>query len=547
MSKSKKNQKSKNESEHPDGFRSLVDIGIALSAEKELDRILDLILDKALECTHADAASIYLTESIKIDSIGNTAKKFHPVLRFHRSANRLTGRTVQNKVLDIDASIAGYVSSIGNSVRVDDCYEIPETAPYRFHSDVDKEFGYRTKSMLAVPMRSANGKIRGVLQMINKLQPEAATGSLDFDVDTVVPFTNADDELMRAFASQACVAIDNAKLTEDIENLFESFIRASVTAIEARDPATSGHSDRVAVLTVELARAVHQCDHGPFKQFCLSDEQVREIRYAALLHDFGKIGVKESVLSKEKKLYPHELDTIVLRLDNTQLRHEMLAWRDMAHELIELFDKGQLQNPHFKYHQTQRKVEKFEQQLTRIKQGIYNANEPQVMGSDFDINELIQWIDQNSKELNHTILTPDEFLKLSIPKGTLSEIERREIESHVSHTYKFLKQIAWTEDLADIPDIAHAHHEKCDGTGYPRGLTCNHIPIQARIMAISDIYDALTAMDRPYKRSVTPERAIDILVTEAKQGKIDSDLLQIFIEAGIYRSVAGMLRTRKAA
>ena len=225
----------------------------------------------------------------------------------------------------------------------------------------------------------------------------------------------------------------------------------------------------------------------------------------------------------------------------------MLAWRDMAHELIELFDKGQLQNPHFKYHQTQRKVEKFEQQLTKIKQGIYNANEPQVMGSDFDINELIQWIDQNSKELNHTILTPDEFMKLSIPKGTLSEIERREIESHVSHTYQFLKQIAWTEDLADIPDIAHAHHEKCDGTGYPRGLTCNHIPIQARIMAISDIYDALTAMDRPYKRSVTPERAIDILSTEAKQGKIDSELLQIFIEAGIYRSVAGMLRSRRAA
>lgn len=547
MGKPKKIQNSKKEEVHPDGFRSLVDIGIALSGEKELDKILDLILDKALECTQADAASIYLTESIKIDSIGNTTKKFHPVLRFHRSANRLTGRTVQNKVLDIDASIAGYVSSIGNSVRVDDCYQIPEAAPYRFNPETDKEFDYRTKSMLAVPMRSANGKVRGVLQMINKLQPEAATGNSAFDVTTVVPFTNADDKLMRAFASQACVAIDNAKLTEDIENLFESFIRASVTAIEARDPATSGHSDRVAVLTVELARAVHQCGHGPFKHFCLSDEQVREIRYAALLHDFGKIGVRESVLSKEKKLYPQELDTIILRLDNTQLKHEMLAWRDMANELIELFDKGQLQNPHFKYHQTQRRIEKFGHQLTKIKQGIYNANEPQVMGSDFDINELIQWIDQNSKELNHTILTPDEFMKLSIPKGTLSEEERREIESHVSHTYQFLKQIAWTEDLADIPDIAHAHHEKCDGSGYPRGLTCNHIPIQARIMAISDIYDALTAMDRPYKRSVTPERAIDILSTEAKQGKIDSDLLQIFIEAGIYRSVAGMLRSRKAA
>lgn len=547
MSKAKKVQSQPTKSSGPDGFRSLVDIGIALSAEKELDKILDLILDKALECTQADAASIYLTESIKIDSIGNTAKKFHPVLRFHRSANRLTGRTVQNKVLDIDASIAGYVSSTGQSVRVDDCYQIPNTSPFRFNPEVDKDLNYRTKSMLAVPMRSATGKIRGVLQMINKLQPHAASGAEAFDVQTVIEFTNEDEELMRAFASQACVAIDNAKLTEDIENLFESFIRASVTAIEARDPATSGHSDRVAVLTVELARAVHQCDHGPFKHFCLSDEQVREIRYAALLHDFGKIGVKESVLSKQKKLYPHELDTIILRLDNTQLRHEMLAWRDMAHELIELFDKGQLQNPHFKYHQTQRKIEKFGEQLVKIKQGIYNANEPQVIGSDFDINELITWIDQNSKELSHTILTPEEFMKLSVPKGTLSEEERREIESHVSHTYQFLKQIAWTEDLSEVPDIAHAHHEKCDGSGYPRGLTCNHIPVQSRIMAIADIYDALTAMDRPYKRSVSAERAIDILSHEAKLKKIDSDLLQIFIEAGIYRSVAGMLRSRKAA
>jgi HD-GYP domain-containing protein (c-di-GMP phosphodiesterase class II) len=548
MSKNnKKKQQAQDLPSSHDGYRSLVDIGIALSAEKELDKILDLILDKALEATQADAASIYLTESIKIDSIGNAAKKFHPVLRFHRSSNRLTGRTVQNKILDIDASIAGYVSSTGNSVRVDDCYVIPPNSPFIFNADSDKETGYRTKSMLAVPMRSATGKVRGVLQLINKLTPEAATGELEFEVSTVVPFSNQDEELMRAFASQACVAIDNAKLTEDIENLFESFIRASVTAIEARDPATSGHSDRVAVLTVELARAVHQCNHGPFKHFCFSDEQVREIRYAALLHDFGKIGVRESVLAKQKKLYPHEMDTILLRLDNTQLRQEMLAWRDMAHELIELFDKGELQNPHFKFHQTQRKIDKFGQQLTKIKQGIYNANEPQVIGTDFDINELIQWIDQNSKELSHTILTPEEFMKLSVPKGTLSEEERREIESHVSHTYQFLKQIAWTEDLADIPDIAHAHHEKCDGTGYPRGLTCNHIPVQARIMTIADIYDALTAMDRPYKRSVSPERAIDILSSEAKARKIDADLLQIFIEAGIFRSVAGMLRSRKSA
>jgi HD-GYP domain-containing protein (c-di-GMP phosphodiesterase class II) len=530
-----------------DQFRSLVDIGLALSAEKELDRILDLILLKALECTRAGGATIYLTESIKIDSIANGKKKFHPVLRFHRSTDPKFDKIMQNKVLDISGSIAGYVSTVGEAVKIDDCYLIPAEAPYKFNPDVDKETACRTKSMLTIPMRSANGKVRGVLQMINKTTKNFGHGNRDFLEEDVVPFTDEDTELMKAFASQACIAIDNAKLTEDIENLFESFIRASVTAIEARDPATSGHSDRVAVLTVELARATHQCCSGKYHQLLFSDEQIREVRYAALLHDFGKIGVSESVLSKEKKLYPHEMETLMLRVDSAELRHEMLAWKQMAQELVELYDAGHAPDPKFKYFQTQKKVEKFATQLEKIRMGLLRADEPQVLGSDFDISELMIWLDQMSKELGQVILTDNEKKSLSIDRGTLTSEERSEIESHVSHTYSFLRQIAWTEDLSSVADIAHAHHEKCDGTGYPRGLTCDHIPIQSRMMAIADIYDALTSMDRPYKRAVTPERALDILTIEAKGGKLDPDLLKIFVEAGVFRSVTGMLRSRKAA
>lgn len=556
-SKKKKSAKSQPQSTttsrtHKDRYKSLVDIGIALSSEKELHRILDLILDQTLENTESDAASIYLTENIKIDSIGNTQRKYFQVLRFHQSANRGSGkRTFQNNVLDLDASsIAGYVALSGDSVRIDDCYTLGASVPYKFNLQVDQESGYHTKSMLCIPMTTSNGKIRGVLQIMNKLKhtsPRLKDKTSPLDVNEIIPFTDEDADLMRAIASQATVAIENAKLTEDIENLFESFIRASITAIEARDPTTSGHSDRVAVLTVEFARAIHMTNTGPYKDFNFSEQQIREVRYAALLHDFGKIGVSESVLLKQKKLYPFELDNILLRLESAKARHELKVWKEMAQELYESLEKGETEIGHrFKLQKVLRRVDQFSQQLQQVKVSIINANQPQVIAQDFDIVELMNFINKASREIGEAVLNPDEIIKLSLPKGTLSEEERDEIESHVSHTYNFLRQIAWTEDLSNVADIAHAHHEKCDGSGYPRGLTSEHIPLQSKLMTIADIYDALTAMDRPYKRATTPERAIEILGFEVKDGKIDHELLRIFVEAGIFRSAQGM-RIRKAS
>lgn len=533
-------------------YRSLVDIGVALSSETGLSHVLDLVLDKALECTNSDAASIYLTENVRVDSIGRGlgAKKFHSVLRFHSSANRSTGKTIQDKVLDLDAtSIAGYVASTGLAVRVDDCYAIPVNEPYRFNAEIDRQLGYRTKSMLTVPMMSSSGKVRGVLQMINKLTPafKDLPKHEPLSENHIVPFNDDDVALMQAFASQAFVALENAKLTEDIENLFESFIRASVTAIEARDPTTSGHSDRVAVLTVEFARAVHLATEGPYKTHVFSEQQIRELRYAALLHDFGKIGVRESVLTKEKKLYPHEMETILLRLESARAKQEMLTWKEMAQELVEMIESGKTEGTALKLSRVARKIDDFSLQLNRVRQSIVNANQPQVIEQDFDIGALMKWINNASLELGESLLTADEIVRLSLPKGSLSTEERREIESHVTHTYQFLRQIAWTEDLAHVPEIAHAHHEKCDGTGYPRGVTTGEIPVQSRLMAISDIYDALTSMDRPYKPALTAERALEILHRDARQGKLDFDLLKIFIEAEIFRSVRGMNRQRRAA
>jgi HD-GYP domain-containing protein (c-di-GMP phosphodiesterase class II) len=545
-------EKSSLESARLQRYRSLVDTGISLTREKDISRILDIIIDRALEATGADAASIFLTENIKIDSVANTQAKYIPVLRFHRSTNRRSGKTYQNKILELErTSIAGWVALEGKAVRIEDCYKLPEDSDLKFNEEVDLETGYNTISMLAVPMTSSNSKIRGVLQIINKLKHGSA-GETDpkklLERDDVVPFTDEDEELMFAFASQASVAIENAKLTEDIENLFESFIRASVTAIESRDPSTSGHSDRVAVFTVEFARAVHQAETGPFKDVQFSDSQVRELRYAALLHDFGKIGVRESVLSKQLKLYPYEMETILNRLETVRAKQEMLLWKQTTEELLDIIQNGKSLpgSPRDYAMKVANGIDDFAKQLQQVRLSIVKANQPQVIAGDFDILSLMTWINKTSNEIEQTILTPDEIVKLSLPKGTLTESERREIESHVTHTYHFLRQIAWTEDLGSVPDIAYSHHEKMDGSGYPRGLVTEHIPLQSKLMTIADIFDALTSMDRPYKPAVQPERAIDILYMEGRSGKLDLDLLKIFVEAEVWRSALGM-RPQKAA
>ncbi len=527
-------------------YRSLVETGVALTAEKDISRILDLIIDRALDATQADAASIFLTENIKIDSIANKQAKYITVLRFHRSTNRRTGMTYQNKILELDkSSIAGWVAIEGKPLRIDDCYNMPENLDYKFNPQIDHETGYRTVSMLAVPMTSANSKVRGVLQIINKLKP-GSPGDLDhhraLTTDDVEPFSEEDVDLMQAFASQASVAIENAKLNNDIENLFESFIRASVTAIESRDPSTSGHSDRVAVYTVEFARAVHLCGDGIYKDVEFNDAQMRELRYAALLHDFGKIGVRESVLSKQLKLYPHEIDTIMSRLEAASAKQEMLTWKHATSELLETLEKGRslADSPRQYIDKVMNRIDDFAKRLQQVRVSIIKANTPQVVAGDFDIIGLMTWINQISQEIDHAMLTPEEIVKLSMPKGSLTDTERKEIESHVTHTYHFLRQIAWTEDLGGVPDIAYSHHEKMDGSGYPRGLLSDYIPLQSKLMTIADIYDALTSMDRPYKPAISPERALEILHMEGRAGKLDLDLIKIFRDAEVWRVALGM-------
>lgn len=542
----------KNTTDVAEKLKSLIEIGVALSSEKELTNLMQLFLEKCLEVCRAEGASIYLLDKKMIyhDAKNNpllTPQKI-PVLKFLRTMNRLRGSEEHNGLIEINKkSIAGYCALSKKSIKIDDCYNLPDDAPYRFNTDIDMAHNYKTRSLLTVPMITAHGQVRGVIQIINKLNDEGVSKLQQgvLSQEDIISFNDEDEDLMKVFASQAAVAIENAVLNENIENLFESFVHASVKAIEARDPTTSGHSDRVAILTVELALAVHKTQVGAFKSVIFSEEQIRELRYAALLHDFGKIGIKEDVLLKQKKLHSRELESILLRLDSLEYKDEASQWKMLIEGLLETLAKNpQLDTQwlHQKIHDIQHHLETTKLRIRQMKSGIIQANEPYVLKDQKSLDRIVNNIIQSSEHFGHKILTDNEVKILSIPKGSLSRDERAQIESHVSHTYDFLKQIAWTDGLEQVPQIAHCHHEKMDGSGYPRGIAGNEIPIQARMMTIADIYDALVAFDRPYKKSMHADAAIDILLMEANEGKLDSDLLRIFIEAGVYTHISALMK-----
>jgi HD-GYP domain-containing protein (c-di-GMP phosphodiesterase class II) len=356
----------------------------------------------------------------------------------------------------------------------------------------------------------------------------------------VIPFDQETVELMRSLAGQAAVAVENNLLYESIERLFEGFVTASVTAIEQRDPTTSGHSFRVADLTVELAKVVDRMDDGIYRGVTFTPEQLREIRYASLLHDFGKVGVREQVLVKEKKLYPLQLDAVRARFEfamkcveansnKRRLDFLMAHGRDAYDKVAPDIDA-----------QMREEID----QLKKDFEFIVKSNQPTVLPEgDFEYLQQLgtrQFTDLNGEP--KLLLLADEVRTLSIRKGNLDATERAEIESHVTHTYNFLAKIPWTKEFGSVANIAYAHHEKLNGRGYPRKLTAQEIPVQSRMMTVSDIYDALTASDRPYKKAIPTERALDILKMEVSDGLLDTNLVDLFVEAKVYER-AGFLRT----
>ncbi len=314
-------------------------------------------------------------------------------------------------------------------------------------------------------------------------------------------------------------------LKNDIERLFEGFVNASVTAIEARDPSTSGHSSRVADLTVSLAEAVNTTPNGPYGGIFFNPLQIREIRYASLLHDFGKVGVREQVLVKAKKIEGERLESIFQRLHQRTLE----AMRD---RMLDAWSKGGA----FDHDAMGFLLKQQEEETHRLMELVRKSNEPTVLPEAVaeELNHLGDLTYQHWTGGHRILIDSQDLDLLKISKGSLSEKERDEIQNHVTYTYRFLSQIPWTTELAGVPEIAWAHHERLNGKGYPRQLKDADIPVQSKLMAVSDVYDALTASDRPYKAAVSVERSLQILEQEAKVNLLDGEALKIFLEAKIY-------------
>jgi HD-GYP domain-containing protein (c-di-GMP phosphodiesterase class II) len=512
----------------------LIAISRAISSERDIHKLLGLILEKSRYVTGADAGSVYIVE-------GQALNPRERTLRFMVSQNDSMSFDSREFSLPVDEkSIVGRAVISRQVINIPDLYELAEPGknPWGFHHDksFDQRTGYQGHSMLTVPMINQRDEVIGVIQLINKRKEGAPKLIKPADFDAwVVPFDKRSEELSSTLASQAGISLENTLLYEDIRRLFEGFVNASVTAIEQRDPTTSGHSYRVAQLTVGLAEVVDRETSGTFSAIHFTNDDLKEIEYAGLLHDFGKVGVREKVLVKAKKLYEPDRDILLHRFDYIRKAIEADGYRQKLTLAAQLGPADAERQFGAVDDETKKKLLELDDHIAFI----LKANEPTVMPeSGFErLTEiaLMTYVDPRGEMRPY--LTAPEVAALRLPRGSLTQEERVEIESHVVHTYNFLENIPWGRRLGKIPTIAGSHHEKLDGTGYPRGLRGDEIRVETRMMTISDIFDALTASDRPYKRAVPLEKALDIIGFEVKAGKCDSELFKIFVEAKVWQRI----------
>ncbi|MBX7193374.1 MAG: GAF domain-containing protein [Sandaracinaceae bacterium] len=540
----------------------IIEISRAISQERDLDRLLGLILEKSRFITGSDAGSIYVIEQRP----GSSDKH----LRFKLSQNESVSFESKEFTIPMSTrSIAGAAAVMRRPINIPDVYDLilpegtatrdtirtdspfersplsppgssilppsGETPIFTFDPSFDIKVGYRTKSMIAMPMISAEDEVIGVIQLINrKRDPRQRLSAQKVD-DQVLPFDQRSEDLLSTLASQAGIALENALLYDEIRRIFDGFVRASVQAIEQRDPTTSGHSLRVSVLSVALAEAVDRNDTGPYRDQLFTRRDLKELEYASLLHDFGKIGVREEILVKAKKLYPHQLREVRQRFDYASLQLE-------AHYLAKKVEAIRGGATKLELEGLDRTMAEKKAELEGAWKVIEASNEPTVLreGDFTKIAELGRRTYVDACGHAQPLLTQDEVISLQVTKGSLHDREIDEIRSHVVHTRNFLSKIPWGKNFDRIPEIAGNHHERLNGKGYPEGRTSGDIPLASKIMTIADIYDALTARDRPYKKAMPVQRALDILGFEVKDGHVDAELVRIFTEGEVFKRVEGL-------
>jgi HD-GYP domain-containing protein (c-di-GMP phosphodiesterase class II) len=530
---------SQESTERAELIEQLLAIGNALSSTYDLGELLTLILSKSREITCSDAGSVYLidrTDEVPILWFKVAQNDSNPTASFREFAMPLTHK-----------SLAGYVALTGESLNIPDAYNLPQNLPYQLDRSFDRSISYRTRSVLVLPMQNQERETIGVLQLINRKFRSDVTITAENALEVTQPYSNQEERVLRSLASQAAISIERNQLQESIEHLFEGFVKASVQIIEARDPCTSGHSERVADLTVRLSEAVSSIQTGPLHSIYFNERQIQEVRYAALLHDFGKVGVPEAILGKQKKLYPMELEVVRNRFALAQRTLEMECAQAKFRYLVEHPSHQVEHGAGVEACSHCQQLEKLDTdleaaiaQLHSFWEVLLETNEPRILAEEplAQLKEISYYTYRDIDGKLKPLITTEEIAQLVVPRGNLTLAERNSIQSHVTHTYEFLKRIPWTKQLKDVPMIAYSHHEKLDGTGYPLGLKQPDIPIQSQIMAIADIYDALTAGDRPYKRGLSVEMAIKILRQESAQNKLNSHLVDLFEHQQVF-SVLG--------
>jgi HD-GYP domain-containing protein (c-di-GMP phosphodiesterase class II) len=489
-------------------------IGYALSAITERSRLLDELLTHSRRAVRADGASIYLTDEPAVGGEGTLGGALAGrTMRFAAAQNDTVPFFPPRSTIPVDdTSLVGFVANRALPMNIPDVRALPRDVPYRPSGTFDETTGYETRSAMLVPLMDRDGRVIGVLLFVNHKQ---APGIPLATFDRVTAFSDRHLALARSVASQAAVALENYRLYREITTLFDGFVEAAVTAIEARDPSTGGHSYRVAQLTQMMAREISESDEPPFRSVSFTQRELTELHYAAILHDFGKVGVREEVLVKAARLYPWELAQIEQRFRVAYLQAQLEAIRENNGGTMLPTRMGQLSDD-----------------LTLVRR----LNRLGRVG-DAETLAIKQVAERWRLSETEPVLHPREVRRLCIPIGTLDPEERLEIERHVEHTYRFLRVIPWTRELRNVPTLAYAHHEKIDGTGYPRRLKGEAIPYGARLMTISDIFDALTAGDRPYKGAMSPEKAVQILRGEAGAGKVMAEAVELLAAKRLWLNV----------
>ena len=497
----------------------LNEIGIALSTESDTNKLFEMILEEAKSITNADGRTLYSKDddgNLKFEILRNDSMKtimggtsnidipYDPVKLW-------LGESTPNQ-----SNVSAYVALTGETVNIKDSYA-EEGFDFSGTKSYDSKTGYHSKSFLTVPLKNHENEIIGVMQLINAKDESGEVISFDPDMQ----------EQVESLASQGAVALTNKKLVGELKTLFEAFIQLIATAIDKKSEYTGGHCSRVPVITMMLADEVAKGSSGKYKDFNMTEEEMYELYIASWLHDCGKVATPPHVVDKGTKL-----ETIFDRIELIRTRMEILK-RDAEIEFLKRHLNGSLPEFDKAYHES---IKNIDDNIEFIE----SCN----IGGEFmkpELQDKISSISKNRVVLNNNeqnILTDDEVRNLNIAKGTLLPEEREIINDHISITIDMLEKLPYPKDLKNIPEFAGGHHEKMDGTGYPKGLKGDQMSTQAKIMAIADIYEALTAADRPYKEGKKLSQAMRIMGFMKNDYHIDKDLFEIFVKYGVYKSYA---------